>query len=79
MSLVRPVAAFRLRGDAAASFTKDTEIDWGTDGVETIAKIVVGPRTMIAVVRLKPRLLEAGSTYEVQVGDCSGQLSVRPL
>jgi hypothetical protein len=77
--MIKPVGGFFIRGDASASFSGATDINWGTEGVQTLFKIPLGKSAMFAVVLFKPRALEAGATYTVTVGGCTGTLSVRPL
>jgi hypothetical protein len=60
-----------------AVFPADPAIDWGTDGIETISTKRKNDTTIIAWVRITPRLLETNETYAVTVGDCTGSVSIR--
>ena len=76
LSIFKPIAVFKLEGSGTASFTKKTDINWGTDAVKTWFWFVSKPQVMYVVVRIKPLQLEPGETYDVTVGDCSGEMTV---
>ena len=74
-----PFKIIAIRGTDNATITKDSAINWGTDGVNTLVVLPSGKNTIKAVVRILPLSLQGGETFEVTVGDCVGQLSVRPF
>jgi len=73
------VGGFFIRGDEEASFSRATDINWGTEGVKTLFKISLGKKAIFAVVLFRPMALEVGATYDVTVGGCTGELSVKQL
>ncbi len=79
LSLVMPITGMVIRGDNNAIFTKSSELDWGTDTVKTLFKILINPKTILAVVRVKPLLMQDGELFKVTVDDCAGSLSVNPF
>ncbi|MBN2108753.1 MAG: hypothetical protein JW832_15110 [Deltaproteobacteria bacterium] len=78
-NLFVPVTGIIIRGDADATFTRETKIDWGTDSLKTLAKLRIGSKLIIALVRVKPLYLTGSETFDVSVGDCSGTLKVSPF
>lgn len=78
LSLIMPVKGIIIQGQDNATFTKDTEIDWGSDSVTTLFKIRL-KNTIFALVRVRPLLLQGAETFVVTVGDCIGELNVAPL
>jgi hypothetical protein len=76
LSLISPITGFVIRGDDNAVFTKDAEVDWGTEAVKTLIKLRISPKTIIALVRVKPLLMQGGDTFKVTVDDCAGSLKV---
>lgn len=79
LSLVSPVTGIIIRGDADATFTKDTDIDWGTESVKTVFKLRIGKKLILALVRVKPLYLQGSEIFDVTVGDCSGTLKAAPF
>jgi hypothetical protein len=66
-----------IRGNENAAFSKNTTINWGTTSLETLLKMVLGRKTIIAMVRIDTLSLAAGVTYDVTVGDCTGKLNIK--
>ena len=79
VSLISPIAGIVIRGEENAYFTRESTLDWGTDSVKTLLKIRISPKTIIALVRVRPLLMEGGETFKVTVDDCAGSLKVAPL
>jgi len=79
VSLISPIAGIVIRGEETAFFTRESTLDWGTDSVKTLIKIRISPRTIIALVRVRPLLMQDGETFKVMVDDCAGSLKVAPL
>ncbi len=77
LSFFFPVRRIVITAQQAAVFPADPAIDWGTDSIETISSKRKNDTTIIAWVRIKPRLLEINETYAVTVGDCTGAMSIR--
>jgi hypothetical protein len=77
LSILKPVAGFVIRTENEVSFSRDTQIGWGTEGVKTLLKLPLGKKVLLAVVLLRPAHLSPGETFEVTVGDCTGELSVK--
>jgi hypothetical protein len=76
ISIFEPLKTIIIKGDATTTLTKDTAIDWGTGGLQTLFKVPLGKSTLLAVVRVKPSLIKKGDTYEVTVDDCAANLTV---
>jgi hypothetical protein len=77
MNTVTQMQAIIIRGDENASFSRATEINWGTYSVETMIKAALGKRIIIALVMVNGNNQKVGDTYEVTVGDCTGELPVK--
>ena len=76
ISIFEPLKTIIIKGDATTTLTKDTAIDWGTGGLQTLFTVPLGKSTLLAVVRVKPSLIKRGDTYEVTVDDCAANLTV---
>jgi hypothetical protein len=81
LSFIKPVTGFIMLGQEVSAFSKDTEIVWSTEALQTLLKVPVGAhkRAMLLVMLVKPWLLEANQEVEVSIGDCTGGLKVKLL
>ena len=79
VNLITPITGIVIRGEDNAYFTKQSTLDWGTDSVKTLFKIRINPKIIIAIVRVKPFLMQNGETFKVTVDNCAGSLSVNPF
>jgi immune inhibitor A len=81
LSFIKPVTGFIMLGQEVSAFSKDTEIAWSTEALQTLLKVPVGAhkQAMLLVVLVKPWLLEAHQEVEVSIGDCTGGLEVKLL
>ena len=66
-----PVQLFVMIGDSDTVFTRQDAPQWNTAAIETLLKLKVGNRTMLALAFINPFIAEAG-VYEVTIGDCAG-------
>ena len=71
-----PVRRIIISSQNAAVFPQDPEVIWDTDSIETLSVKLKNDTTIIAWVRIKPRLLEANETYSVIASGCTGTLSI---
>ncbi|MBN2108754.1 MAG: hypothetical protein JW832_15115, partial [Deltaproteobacteria bacterium] len=78
-SLIMPVTGIIIRGNESANFTRESEISWGTDTIRTLFKLRLSSKTILALVRVKPLLLQGDDSFEVTVDDCTGELGVVTL
>ncbi len=77
MNTVMQLQAFIIRGDENSSFSKATDIDWGTPSIETLVQAALNKRLIIALVLVNGSNQEVGDIYDVTVDNCSGELSVK--
>ena len=77
INTVVDLQAFILRGDENSSFSKATDIDWGTSSVETLVQAALNKRLIIALVLVNGSNQEVGDIYDVTVDNCSGELPVK--
>lgn len=68
--------ALVIRGDD--SISRDSSITWGAEGVKTLFTLPWGNNAVLAIVRIQPRSLSSGESIDVTVGDCAGQLNIKP-
>ena len=76
-SRIMPYTWFVIHDNENAAFTKNTTINWGTTSLETLFKMALGGKTIIAMVHIDALSLDAGGTYDVTVGGCTGKLKVK--
>jgi len=62
-------------GDSDTVFTRQDRPEWNTDAIQTMLKLKMGKRTMLALVFINPFTAEAG-VYEVTIGDCAGEIEL---
>ena len=74
---VMQLQAIIIRGDENSSFSRATEIDWGTSNMKALVQAALNKRLIIALVLVNGNNQQVGDMYEVTVGDCTGELPVR--
>ncbi len=77
INTVMDLQAFIIRGDENSSFSKATDIDWGTLSVETLIRAALSKRLIIALVLVNGSNQEVGDIYDVTVDNCTGELPVK--
>ena len=66
-----------IQGDENASFSRKTQINWGTFTVETMIQVPLGKRNILVLVLVGGKNQKVGDIYNVTVGDCVGELPVK--
>jgi len=72
---VIPLQFFIFIGDEDTVFTRDDWPVWNTDSLQTLIKLKLRNRAMLAMVFINPFTATAG-VYEVTIGDCGGKVEL---
>ena len=75
LGFATPLQLFAFIGDKDTVFNRDDMPEWNTDSIQTLMKLKLRKRTMLALVFINPFTADEG-TYTVTVGDCSGTVEL---
>ncbi len=78
-SVIAPIRRIIIRSQAGAALPDNPDIDWGTDAIRTLSARLKNDNTIIAWVFIRPLLLKANETYDIAVGDCTGEITTKPF
>jgi len=75
LGFATPLQVFTFIGDKDTVFSRDDMPEWNTDSIQTLMKLNLRNRTMLALVFINLFTAEAG-IYEVTIGGCSGTVEL---
>jgi hypothetical protein len=74
-----PIRRIVISSQTDATLPDNPDINWGTDAIRTLWARTRNNNTIVAWVLVRPMQLTRDETYAVTVGDCAGELIIRPF
>jgi hypothetical protein len=78
-SFMAPIRRIVISSQTDAVLPDNPDINWGTDAIRTLWARTRNNNTIVAWVLVRPMQLTRDETYTVTVGDCTGELEIRPF
>jgi hypothetical protein len=79
VSLALPIRRIVISSQTDSALPANPDINWGTEAIQTLWARTRNNNTIVAWVVVRPLQLTRDETYTVTIGDCTGELIIRPF